>query len=272
MRKTYNAKYNGVIRGVSYEMNPFKDTDTSRSVDKGRMVLKTVTGILFFFWVGALIYFIVFPMIPSWQDIDAKLRTYDPYDIGYAAATQFFVSVTPPDYLVEEFSSGTGREVAAVHSERRSIEYVDPDSVTLADLTSLETVLVVESANIQGKIVDGYTQESMLEGFWHYPGSSVPGKRGNTVIFGHRFHRLPPSKNTFFNLDSVKVGDKVRIEQTGTEFTYTVVKTSVADKYDESILNDTGDYRLTLITCTPLWTSEKRLVVTAVQDRLSSVI
>jgi LPXTG-site transpeptidase (sortase) family protein len=268
MKKRYNAKYND----VGLEINPFRDTNTSDAANKMRVILKMATGLIVFLWAGFMTYFLVFPLIPFWQDIDARLKTYDPYDIGYAAATQFFVSVTPPDYTAEEFSENTDGEVAAVRTERQSIEYVDPDSVTLADLSSMDTVLVVETANIQGKIVDGYTQESMLDGFWHYPESSVPGKRGNTVIFGHRFHRLPPSKNTFFNLDSVKVGDKIRIEQTGTEFTYTVVKTAVADKFDESVLKTTGDYRLTLITCTPLWTSEKRLVVTAVQDRLSSVI
>ena len=268
MRKRYNAKYNV----VDLERNPFRETEAPCTTETVRVILKMFTGLLLLSWIGVMGYFIVFPLVPSFQDIETKLKAYDPHDIGYAVATQFFVSISPPDYSVEEFSEDLAGKTADVRAERLSIEHVDPDSVTLADLSSMDTVLVVETANIQGRIVDGYTQDAMLEGFWHYPESSVPGKRGNTVIFGHRFHRLPPSKETFFNLDSVKVGDKVRIEQTGTEFVYTVVKVAVADKFDESVLRGTGDYRLTLITCTPLWTSEKRLVVTAVQDRLSSVI
>ena len=268
MRKRYNAKYND----MELEFNPFAD---SSPVDNSGIVIpifKITTGLLLALWAAGLGYFVLYPLIPSGQEIKMRLQEYSIYDIGYSTATQLFVALSPPDYSLEEYGEEGENAVLSASSDRQSIEYVDPETVVLADLEKKDTRLVVESATIEGSVVDGYSQESMLDGFWHYPGSSVPGKRGNMVIFGHRFHRLPPDKQTFFNLDEIKVGDKVRIEQKDDEFTYTVVDVRVADKYDESVLASSGDYRLTLITCTPLWTSEKRLVITAIQDRLSSVI
>ena len=152
------------------------------------------------------------------------------------------------------------------------MEYVDSDTVTLSDLEGLDTAIEIDSVGIKGNVVDGLSQEMMMKGFWHYPASSIPGERGNTVIFGHRFHRLPPNTDTFYNLDKVVVGDKVLVSQREETLSYTVVQKEIVGKYDEFLLAASGDYRLTLITCTPLWTSDERLVIVAIQDEILRVI
>jgi sortase A len=128
--------------------------------------------------------------------------------------------------------------------------------------------LSIDSTNISGRISEGTTSHAMMEGFWHFPTSAFPGKKGNVVIIGHRFQYLPPAKNTFFNLDKVKIGDSVVIAQDEGSYTYIVTTIQVVEPNDISILQKTDDYRLTLITCTPLWTSEQRLVITAKLDKL----
>ena len=234
-------------------------------------VRRIITGLLLMGWIAVLGYFVVFPLMPNFQNIRAKIADINLYSLSYNATTQFFVTVAPPNYNIV---ANTPRKTDsnAVSARGASMEYVDPNSVEIAGLSEKDTVVRIDAANIDGPVVDGLTQESMLDGFWHYPLSGVPGKRGNTVIFGHRFHRIPPYTDTFFNLDKVAVGDRVIVEQKENEYLYTVVETKVVDKNAQDVLRQTGDYRLTLITCTPLWTADKRLVVIAVQDRISSVI
>jgi sortase A len=131
-----------------------------------------------------------------------------------------------------------------------------------------KTVLSIDSADIKGKVVDGETSEQMERGFWHFPLSSQPGKRGNTVIIAHRFLYLPPRTDTFFSLDKVQIGDKITVTQKDGTYNYTVIERKVVAKTDRDVLAPTNDYRITLITCTPLWTSDRRLVVVGKLDKI----
>ena len=229
-----------------------------------RGVYKTTTGLLLIL-VGLLIIgFLLFPILPELIAVKSYMLRFSPYNIGYNSTIQLLVKVLQPAYELgdEEQNSRVGIE---------TIEKVEPGTKT-ADLEGQGTMLEISSVNIEGKVVDDLSAEAMFRGFWHYPLSAVPGKRGNTIIFGHRFDQLPPSTETFFNLDKVSVGDSIRITQNNGEFTYTIVKIKIVEKDDRAVLQNKGDYRLTLITCTPMWTSEKRLAVIAIQDRIASVI
>ena len=146
-------------------------------------------------------------------------------------------------------------------------------------LEDLNTTLKIETLNIEGEILQGESSLRMNDGFWHFPTSVFPGERGNVVVIGHRFLHLPPRKDTLFNLEDIKIGEKLVISQTekpqgeeNTEqtnsLTYVVVEIKEVEPNDVSVIQEAQDYRLTLITCTPLWTSEKRLVVIAKLDKL----
>lgn len=135
-------------------------------------------------------------------------------------------------------------------------------------LEETNTLISIQNLNIEGPILQGESPLRMDDGFWHFPTSSLPGERGNVVIIGHRFMYLPPNKNTFFNLEDSKIGDEIEISSDIGAYTYIVVETRVIEPNELSVLEETDDYRLTLITCTPLWTSEKRLVIIAKLDKL----
>ena len=66
----------------------------------------------------------------------------------------------------------------------------------------------------------------------------------------------------------IKVGDKIEVIQSDNKFTYVVTETKVVEKNDISVLQDYSDYRITLITCSPLWTSKQRLVIVGKLDKL----
>jgi sortase A len=130
------------------------------------------------------------------------------------------------------------------------------------------TVLTISSIEVEGKIYEGIESTTMDKGFWHFPTSQLPGQKGNVVVMGHRYANLPPKKDTFFNLDKVKVGDRIEIIEQDRQYTYIVTETKVVEKNDVSILSDFSDYRITLVTCTPLWTDNQRLVIVGKLDKL----
>ncbi len=123
-------------------------------------------------------------------------------------------------------------------------------------------VLVVPSIGMQETIYEGANMWMLHFGAWRLPFSSTPDKGGNTVIAGHRFTYANP-KGVFYYLDKIQVGDPITIYWNGKRYAYRVVSTSIVPPTDISIEDKTTDARLTLYTCTPLWTATNRLIIVA---------
>lgn len=128
-------------------------------------------------------------------------------------------------------------------------------------------ILIIDSADINGPIVYGTNGEEQLKnGFWHHPGTKLPGEKGNTVIFGHRRYHLPPATDTFYHLDKVTIDDSVEIQlKNGDWLEYIVTNIEIINpnELNKVLTLKTQKDQIKLITCTPLGTSEKRLIVTA---------
>lgn len=123
--------------------------------------------------------------------------------------------------------------------------------------------LIIGKIEVNAPIVEAPDERGLDRGAWHVPASAFPGVKGNTVITGHRFKYLPPNNLTFYNLDKLKVGDKISIVWDDKRFEYLVAEIKVVLPDDVSITKQDNDERLTLYTCEPLWSQEKRLVVIA---------
>jgi sortase A len=102
----------------------------------------------------------------------------------------------------------------------------------------------------------------------HYPGTALPGDRGNTVVFGHsalpQFYR-PNNPLTVFNpLLKANVGDEITIRYDGMTFRYLVRRINeLKPSHVEVLAQDSSRRDLTLITCTPLGTYWYRFVIRA---------
>lgn len=146
------------------------------------------------------------------------------------------------------------------------IQFVDEEQQELLHaplLSEVRAKLLIPRLGILGPIVEG-TDEKMLDlGFWHFPSASPFAEKGNVVIIGHRFLKLPPHRDTFYHLDWVKAGDEIRIETEEGTFTYIAREQKIVKTTDTYILQQTLNAQLTLITCHPLWTSAERLVIIA---------
>lgn len=109
-------------------------------------------------------------------------------------------------------------------------------------------------------------QEALRDGVVHYPGTSLPGQTGNTVITGHSSYFPWDSgrfKDVFALLHDVVVGDRIIVYHNQDKYLYEVLGIEVVLPQDIEVLKQGPQDRLTLITCTPVGTNLKRLVVTA---------
>ncbi len=122
--------------------------------------------------------------------------------------------------------------------------------------------LIIPSILVDSEINEGPDEKVLKNGVWRRPFTSVPSQGGNTVLVAHRFLYTNGPK-TFYHLNKIKINDKIVIFWEGSEYEYRVSEVLEVGK-DEVWVEDYSDEAiLTLYTCTPLWTAEKRLVVRA---------
>lgn len=121
--------------------------------------------------------------------------------------------------------------------------------------------LEIPGIMVSAALNDG-DEEALKKGMWHRPNTSNPALGANTVVAAHRY-LYTNGPNTFYHLDKVKVADEISVFWEGKWYKYVVseIKEVAPDAID--IEAPTEKPILTLYTCTPLWTAEKRLVVIA---------
>lgn len=111
-------------------------------------------------------------------------------------------------------------------------------------------------------------QELLKYGTVHYPTTAKPGDFGNTVIFGHSSGRWWAPGNykfVFTKLDKLETGDKIFIDYSDKRYLYEVSSQQIVLPTDLSVLSQQTDHQLTLITCYPIGSNAKRLVINAEQ-------
>ena len=121
--------------------------------------------------------------------------------------------------------------------------------------------LVIDKIGVSMPLVESRNESALLYGAWRSPKTSTPDKGGNTVIFGHRYLNLPPSKNTLFRLNEIKIGDIFEVVWKEETYYYRVTEKFVVEPTQLEVLEETEVSTVTLITCTPLFTTNQRLIV-----------
>lgn len=101
-----------------------------------------------------------------------------------------------------------------------------------------------------------------------FPGTAVPGRFGNAIIFGHsvlpQFFNSKNYMTIFSTLPTLWPKDKIIIEYNKVKYSYVIEKMIEVLPSDSSILAQRyDDSYLTLITCVPPGTYFKRLIVRA---------
>lgn len=109
-------------------------------------------------------------------------------------------------------------------------------------------------------------QEALRDGVVHYPSTALPDEKGNVVITGHSsYFPWDPGrfKDVFALLHDVQIGDRIYVYHDLDRYEYEVYETKVVLPTQVEVLTQSGEDRLTLITCTPVGTNLKRLIVLA---------
>lgn len=113
-------------------------------------------------------------------------------------------------------------------------------------------------------------QQNLKYGVVHYLGTTKPGERaengeGNIFISGHSSYYWWDDgkyKTTFANLDQMEIGDEIAIGYDNKAYIYRVFETLVVQPEDTWVVaQDTDKPILSLMTCVPVGTNLRRLVV-----------
>lgn len=137
------------------------------------------------------------------------------------------------------------------------------DNSMYIPIINIKAPITWKIANTPPEVVAG-----LEKGIIHIQGTSMPGEIGNVFITGHSSNYVWAKgnyNNIFSLLNRVVVGDVVQVKYQGINYLYKVSETKVVDPTDISPLENTTDSRLTLMTCTPVGTSLRRLIVVANQ-------
>ena len=130
--------------------------------------------------------------------------------------------------------------------------------------------LTIPSIGLHGApVFDSTSPMALAKGVAHLLDTSLPWSntpQRNVYLAGHRMgFRGRWSRMLFYNLNKLQKGDKVVLkDRRGRTYTYRVSETLVIDPTEQWV---TGQIRgrdmLTLQTCTPIPTFDKRLIVRA---------
>lgn len=157
-----------------------------------------------------------------------------------------------PNYPVTQLLSNTNKEAAE--------EFYVTDG----------NRLYIPKIGVDSKILEGSTLDvlSEQEGVWREPNTAKPNDSipGNMVIAGHRFQYLPPNRTTFYNLNKLKTNDNIQVYWDGKVHHYEIYKIFEVEPDQvevRSLETDSEGSEITLYTCTPIFSSKKRLVVKA---------
>ncbi|MFZ4719919.1 MAG: class E sortase [Ilumatobacteraceae bacterium] len=104
---------------------------------------------------------------------------------------------------------------------------------------------------------EGVSLTVLDNGPGHWPGTAMPGHRGNVVIAGHRTSHDRP----FRNIDQLALGDEVIFTTEEGRFVYEVTGTEVVTPDAVHIINQSDGFTATMFACHPPGSTRQRIVV-----------
>lgn len=159
---------------------------------------------------------------------------------------------------------------------------IEPQNIIVDPTVSVdvgpEPKMIIPKINLDAPVVYGVGPDeksqmaAMEKGIAHFsiPGASaVPGQLGNTVMAAHSSNDVFASgdyKFVFARNERLSKGDVIYMNYQGKRYTYSITSTEVVMPNEVSKVQvGTEKPMLTLVSCVPLGTAEKRLLVFAEQ-------
>jgi LPXTG-site transpeptidase (sortase) family protein len=150
-----------------------------------------------------------------------------------------------------------------------SLPHIDAPPVDTPNIVRIPSLGIEAPLQFVTTVSEETFQLALRDGVVLFPGTALPGKPGNTYIFGHSSDyswSKGQYKTVFALLPKIKEGaDIIVTNASGTSFTYRVSGTSIVGPKDTHVLDQQNytRYLLTLQTSYPLGTALKRFLVHA---------
>lgn len=120
---------------------------------------------------------------------------------------------------------------------------------------------------------DKYFAEALADGVVRYPNTSKPGEGSNAFITGHssNYRWAKGDYNYVFSLlEKLEAGDEITVYYDREKYVYRVSEKKIVKPEDVSVLDPTEKPILSLMSCWPVGTALKRLVV--ISDQIEPAV
>ena len=117
--------------------------------------------------------------------------------------------------------------------------------------------LQIPSIGLDTPIFEGVDLAILRYGPGHWPGTAMPGEKGNSVFPGHRTTNTRP----FWDIDRVRLGDEIIYTTAQGRFTYRATEILVVDERATWIASPTPGATTTIFGCHPKGSARQRYVV-----------
>ena len=148
-------------------------------------------------------------------------------------------------------------------SQKRIDDYREARS---ADTRTPVAMLRIPELDIEVAVLEGTDEVTLNRGVGHIDGTPMPGEGGNMGLAGHRDGFFRPLKD-------VETGTRIELVTLTGSLNYRVTDVWIVDPSDVSVLADTAEPALTLVTCYPFYfvgNAPQRYIVRAVLDQVGS--
>lgn len=244
--------------------------DEYLSARKPRIGIK-IWNFLEWIAVSALI-FVVFFFAMNWSSYSELIKLKLDHATGNFELNPFIKD------LITDDEGETQELLPMASTSEQSITQIPPlnldiappdDRIIIPRINKNVPVVAVSTENLikrDWQALESDIQGALQDGVVHYPGTAQAGETGNVVLTGHSsYFPWDPGrfKDVFALLHEIVVGDELIVYHDQKPFRYRVYKTQVVTPDQIEVLTQEGEDRLTLITCTPVGTNLKRLIVLA---------
>ncbi len=211
------------------------------------------------------------------------------FALNFSAYMQIFEAAVNPDAqaraqetLETAVGEGLGEGFLPVLSDekdaRKQFAWINmpiaptDDRLVIPKLGKSVPLVHMGTKNIAGEDwneLEKQIQDGLRKGVVHYPGTAKPGQYGNVFLTGHSsYYPWDPGefKHVFAMLSKLEVGDRYFVYYSQIKYTYEVVDKKEVQPSDVSVLDQPNNKKIsTLMTCTPVGTTLRRLIITGEQ-------
>jgi LPXTG-site transpeptidase (sortase) family protein len=120
-------------------------------------------------------------------------------------------------------------------------------------------MMFIPRLKMRSPIVEGVTDPMFGIGMGHWPGTAMPGERGNAVYGGHRTAGPAP----LYYVERLQVGDPIIILKGLKKVEYRVISKRIVKPTALWIAHQSSGSMLTLFSCHPRHSTKQRYVIQA---------